>query len=127
MEMKDKKLVSVMGWIFIVWGLYTLILGCISFAWDVSAFPLAWLAGSLDMIGMSIAMGCIEVAAGMAATKYAGNPDKMKFLSILGLVLIALFALETFFVYTQTGAIFWIHMICGIICGALYTWAAWKE
>lgn len=130
MQKSDKTLLKALGWVFLIWGFGTILVDVAFLMMGSMPSESLWvttIAGSLDMIAVSVIMGCIEIIAGVSAIRWCDKPKKARTLIYIGATITFLFILEAFFFYTQTGSPYWVRLILGVICGCLYLYGAWKE
>lgn len=130
MQKSDKTLLKATGWIFLVWGFATIFLDVLFLMLKNVPADALWvqtLAGNLDMMAISVVMGCLEILAGVSAIRWAGKPKKARTLMYVGGTLLLLFLLEAFAFYTQNGQFYWLRIVAGVICAGLLVYGAYRE
>jgi len=130
MQKNDKTLLNIMGWVFLVWGFATILVDVLCLMLESMPVHALWVqtvAGNLDMMAISVVMGCLEILAGVSALRWSGKPKKARTLMYVSGTLLILFALEAFSFYTQTGQIAWLRLIMGVVCSGLMFAGAYRE
>lgn len=130
MQKSDKTLLKAIGWIFLIWGFVTILLDAVFLMLNNIPADALWVqtvAGNLDMMAISVVMGCLEIIAGVSAIRWCGKPKKSRVLMYIGGTLLLLFILEAFCFYTINGQFYWLRMIAGLICSGLLFWGGYKE